>query len=258
MSVLFLCFITGSSIINIPAPLIGYAKNGAWISLLLSMSIGLVILVCLLYLHKKFPDMTFIEYSKAMVGNWITVLLAIPFISFQFHMTSGIVLDIGLFMTSSMMRQSPLYLFLLLVFVVVALTVRSGIETMARMFIVPIVSVLLFVIIILVLSYPNYKVEHLRPIMPLGIKPVVLGAYFSYGFPYVEIVLMAMILPYVRKEKPAHLSKGMYTAFLVYGFFIIAVTAEHDSGVRTYGRGTAVFDVRSGSNRRPARSHSKD
>ena len=60
--------------------------------------------------------------------------------------------------------------------------------------------------------------------MPLGIKPVVLGAYFSYGFPYVEIVLMAMILPYVRKEKPAHLSKGMYTAFLVYGFFIIAVT----------------------------------
>ena len=82
--------------------------------------------------------MTFIEYSKAMVGNWITVLLAIPFISFQFHMTSGIVLDIGLFMTSSMMRQTPLYLFLLLVFVVVALTVRSGIETMARMFIVPI------------------------------------------------------------------------------------------------------------------------
>jgi len=226
MSVLFFCFITGSSIINIPGPLIGYAKNGAWISLLLSMSIGLFILVCLLYLHKKFPNMTFIEYSKAMVGNWITVLLAIPFISFQFHMTSGIVLDIGLFMTSSMMRQSPLYLFLLLVFVVVALTVRSGIETMARMFIVPIVSVLLFVIIILVLSYPNYEVEHLRPFMPLGIKPVVLGAYFSYGFPYVEIVLMAMVLPYVRKEQPAHLSKGMYTAFLVYGFFIIAVTVS--------------------------------
>ena len=258
MSVLFFCFITGSSIINIPAPLIGYAKNGAWISLLLSMSIGLFILVCLLYLHKKFPNMTFIEYSKAMVGKWITVLLAIPFISFQFHMTSGIVLDIGLFMTSSMMRQSPLYLFLLLVFVVVALTVRSGIETMARMFIVPIVSVLLFVIIILVLSYPNYEVDHLRPFMPLGIKPVVLGAYFSYGFPYVEIVLMAMILPYVRKEKPAHLSKGMYIGLPCIRFLYNRSYAEHDSGVRTYGRGTAVFDVRSGSNRRPARSHSKD
>ncbi len=202
--------------------------------------------------------MTFIEYSKAMVGNWITVLLAIPFISFQFHMTSGIVLDIGLFMTSSMMRQSPLYLFVLLVFVVVALTVRSGIETMARMFIVPIVSVLLFVIIILVLSYPNYEVEHLRPIMPLGIKPVVLGAYFSYGFPYVEIVLMAMILPYVRKEKPATSVERHVYGLACIRFLFNRSDAQHDSGVRTYGRGTAVFDVRGGSNRRPARSHSKD
>lgn len=224
MSVLFFCFMTGSSIVNIPGPLIGYTKNGAWISLLLSMSIGMVLLACLLYLYRKFPGLTFIEYSKAMVGNWITVVLAIPFISFQFHMASGIVLDIGLFMTTSMMRQTPLYLFLLLVFFVVALTVRSGIETMARMFIIPIISVILFIIIILVLSIPNYKVEHLQPIMPDGIKPVILGTYFSYGFPYVEIVLMAMLLPYVRKEKLANLSKGMYVALLINGFFLIAVT----------------------------------
>lgn len=168
--------------------------------------------------------MTFIEYSKAMVGNWITVLLAIPFISFQFHMASGIVLDIGLFMTTSMMRQTPLNLFILLVFIVVALTVRSGIEAMARMFFVPIVSVLLSIIAILVLSFTNYHVEFLKPILPNGIKPVILGTYFSYGFPYVEIVLMAMLLPYVRKEKLSNLSKGMHIALLVNGFFLIAVT----------------------------------
>lgn len=224
MAVLFFCFMTGSSIVNIPGPLIGYAKNGAWISLLLSMSFGMILLTCVLYLYRKFPNLTFIEYSKALVGNWITVLLAIPFISFQFHMASGIVLDIGLFMNTSMMRQTPLYLFVLLVFFVVALTVRSGIETMARMFFFPIVSVLLSTIIILVLSIPNYQVEHLQPIMPLGIKPIILGAYFSYGFPYVEIVLMAMILPYVRKEKLSNLSKGMHWALLINGFFLIVVT----------------------------------
>ncbi|WP_373232712.1 endospore germination permease [Cohnella sp.] len=226
MSVLFFSFMTGSSIVNIPGPLIGFAKNGAWISLLLSMSIGMVLLVCLLYLYRKFPGLTFIEYSKAMVGNWITFLLAIPFISFQFHMASGIVLDIGLFMTTSMMRQTPIYLFLLFLFYVIALTVRSGIETMSRMFIIPIISVILSIIIILVLSITNYKVEHLLPIMPDGIKPVILGAYFSYGFPYVEIVLMAMLLPYVRREKQSNqnLSKGMYAALFVNGFFLIAVT----------------------------------
>ncbi len=140
MSVIFFSFMTGSSIVNIPGPLIGYAKNGAWISLLLSLSAGILFLSCILYLYRKFPDLTFIEYSRTLVGNWVTILLAIPFISFQFHMTSGIVLDIGLFMTSSMMRQTPLYLFVLSVFIVIALTVRSGIETIARMIFVPMVA----------------------------------------------------------------------------------------------------------------------
>ncbi len=224
MSVLFFCFMTGSSVINIPGPLIGYAKMGAWISLLLSLSIGTALLACVLYLYRKYPSLDFIEYSNGLVGKWITALLAIPFLSFQFHMTSGIVLDIGLFMTTTMMRQTPIILFLFCVFLVVALTVRSGIETMARMFFIPIVGVIGSVAVILVLSYPNYKPEHLLPLMPDGIKPIALGAYFAYGFPYAELVLMAMLLPYVRKEKQGHLHKVMYLALLVNGLFLVAVT----------------------------------
>jgi spore germination protein KB len=224
MSVIFFSFMTGSAIVNIPGPLIGYAKNGAWISLLLSMSVGIFFLSCILYLHRKFPDLTFIEYSRTLLGNWVTILLAIPFISFQFHMSSGIVLDIGLFMTSSMMRQTPLYLFVLAVFVVIALTVRSGIETIARMIFAPMIVVLVFVILILVLSINNYEFDSLFPIMPDGIKPVLLGAYFSYGFPYVELTLMAMLLPYVRKEGQKHLKKGMFLALLINGLSLIAVT----------------------------------
>lgn len=193
-------------------------------SLLLSITAGVLFLSCILFLYQKFPDLTFIETSKALIGKWMTILLFIPFISFQFHMTSGIVLDIGLFMTSSMLRETPLYLFVLTVFVVIALTVRSGIETIARMLFVPMALVLSFVILILVLSSNNYQVDHLLPILPDGIKPVLLGAYFSYGFPYVELVLMAMLLPYVRKEDRPHVKKGMYFALFLNGFFLIAVT----------------------------------
>lgn len=224
MAVLFFSFMTGSSIVNIPGPLIGYANNGAWISLLLSITAGVFFLSCILYLYRKFPELTFIETSRSLVGIWVTILLAIPFISFQFHMTSGIVLDIGLFLTSSMMRQTPLELFILSIFVVIALTVRSGIETIVRMIFVPMFSVLCFIILILILSGTNYEIDHLLPIMPDGIKPVILGAYFSYGFPYVELVLMAMLLPYVRKDERSQLIKGMYLALFVNGFFLITVT----------------------------------
>ena len=116
MSVLFFCFITGSSIINIPGP-VNRLRQKRSMDFPVAVHVDRFGYSSLLTVSaQEISNMTFIEYSKAMVGNWITVLLAIPFISFQFHMTSGIVLDIGLFMTSSMMRQSPLYLFLLLVF----------------------------------------------------------------------------------------------------------------------------------------------
>jgi len=224
MSVLFFCFMTGSSIVNIPGPLIGYAKKGAWISLLLSLSIGMALLACVMYLYRKYPARDFIEHGNAAIGKWMTALLAIPFLAFQFHMTSGIVLDIGLFMTTTMMRQTPIILFLFFVYFVVALTVRSGIETMARMFFIPICSVVVSIVVILVLSYPNYKPEHLLPLMPDGMKPIALGTYFAYGFPYSELVLITMLLPYVRKEKQGHLHRGMYLALLVNGLFLIAVT----------------------------------
>ncbi|OXM83842.1 GerAB/ArcD/ProY family transporter [Paenibacillus rigui] len=224
MSFLLFTFMTGSSIINIPGPLIAYAKNGAWISLLLALTAGGIVLSCILLLHRKFPDLSFIEASEAVVGRWLTICLAIPAIWFQFHMAGGIVLDIGLFMTSSMMRQTPLYVFTLSMFIVVALTVRSGLETMSRMFVLPMFFVIVFVFLIIILASNHYDMKSLLPVMPDGFKPVLLGAYFAYGFPYVELFLFSMLLPYVNSDEQSMLSKGMYAALLLNGFCLLCVT----------------------------------
>jgi spore germination protein KB len=224
MSVLFFCFMTGSSFINIPGPLIGYSKNGAWVSLLISLSIGVTILSCVLYLYNKYPSMSLIEYSRDIVGKWMTIVLAIPFISILFHIVAGIILDIGVFMTNSMMRETPFYVFNLLIFSLAATTVRLGIEVMARMFVLLILAVTSFVFFILFLASFKYHIEYLLPVMPYGIKPILLGAYFSYGFPYVELVLFAMILPFAHKEQIKKLNKGMFLALIFNGFCLICVT----------------------------------
>ncbi|SDI31655.1 GerAB/ArcD/ProY family transporter [Alteribacillus bidgolensis] len=207
LSSLVLIFLTGSSIVVVPGALIGYAKNGAWLSLLLSLAVGMILLVLMLYLYREFPQLSLIEYSQQLLGKWLTLLIAFPFLSMQLHSTSGIVLDVGLFMTSSMMRETPLYVFTLLIFFVTALTVRAGIEKFVRMFVVLMMIVLLFVIVILFLASTNYETNHLIPVLPDGFKPVLLGAYFTYGFPYSEIIIFTMLLPYVRREENHLLKK---------------------------------------------------
>ncbi|MNB81071.1 Spore germination protein YndE [compost metagenome] len=224
MSVLFFTYMTGSAIINIPGPLTSFAKTGAWISLLMSWSLGMIFLLGLLYLNRQHPGLSFIDYSRKMIGGPFTVLLAIPFISLVLHMSAGIVLDIGLFFRSSMLRETPMYVIHACVFLIVSLTARSGIETMARMFTVLISVTVLSVIVTLLLSLYYFKPEFLLPVAPEGIRPILHGAYFTSGFPYGEIFLFSMLTPYVRKEDRERFEHGMLLAMVANGLCFILVT----------------------------------
>jgi spore germination protein KB len=99
--------------------------------------------------------------------------------------------------------------------------------------------------IILILASANYQPKYLVPVLPDGIKPVLLGAYFSYGFPFSEVIIFSMLLPYVRREEHHLLKKGMFLALLVNGFYLIAVTL---STIMTFGplageRAYSMFEV---------------
>ncbi|WP_173275934.1 endospore germination permease [Paenibacillus sp. NEAU-GSW1] len=209
ISVLFFTFMTGSSIINIPAPLIGKAENGAWLSLLISGAIGMMLLGCMLYLHARFPDKSFVEYSQKLIGVWLTLAISVLPLSFMLHMLTAIVLDIALFMKSSMLRETPTYAFTSLIYMVSALTVRAGLEVMARMFTIIMILVVFFVTAVLLLAIENYNPGNLLPFMSQGIKPVLNGAFFSFGFPYAEVFLFAMLLHFTRKQERSGLNRNM-------------------------------------------------
>ncbi|MEW9700217.1 endospore germination permease [Paenibacillus sp. SI8] len=224
ISILFFIFLTGSAIINIPGPLTALAKNGAWISLIISWTIGSLQLGCLLYLNGKFPGLSFIDYGRKTFGNLLTILLALPFISLVLHMASGIVLDMGLFFKSSMMKDTSVYIIHGFIFFLISLTARSGIETMARMFTVLMSITMLAVFVTLLLASYYFHPEFLLPIAPDGIKPILFGTYFTCGFPYSEIFLFSMLLHYVSKEDKKNMNRGMFLALLVNGLCFILVT----------------------------------
>ncbi|BAB04824.1 endospore germination permease [Halalkalibacterium halodurans] len=222
----FFSFITGSTILNAPAPMIGFAQNGAWLSVVISLAGGLLLLWGMLFLYDRFPDLNLIEYSRKLVGSWFTWILAIPFITMQLHSTAGIVVDVGLFMTTTMMRETPLYVFVLLIFLVSSLTARAGIEAFARLFPILMATVLLFSIFVMILASVDYDPSFLLPILPDGIKPVLLGTYFFFGIPVTEIILFSMLLPYVRKDERTKVKKGMVYALIINHILMILVTVS--------------------------------
>ena len=68
MATLFLSFLTGSAIVNIPAPITGAAKNAAWISLWMANRLGMLLLSCILYLYRKYPRND--AHPAQSAGRW--------------------------------------------------------------------------------------------------------------------------------------------------------------------------------------------
>lgn len=214
-AVLLFVFLTGSSIINIPAPLIAISDNEAWICLLAAAGLGLLLLIPLVGLARRFPDMDYIEYGAKLATRPVAVVLGVLLLTMQIEIVAGIIMDISLFLKSSMMRNTPYGYFTVLTSLAVALTARVGIGRFAGMFGVLMMSVMLFVVFNISLASPGFHPAYLLPLLDKGWKPVWHGIYFIYGFPYGELALFCMILPLVRAKSRAKDRTGRKLALAV-------------------------------------------
>ncbi|MBJ6361456.1 endospore germination permease [Paenibacillus sp. GCM10012307] len=215
MASLLLTFTTGSSVIFIPGQITNAAKNGAWISILISYLLGVMILAILIYLYKRAPELSWVGFMRKTAGPWVTSLLLIPLTFVIFWQLAAIVIEIGGFFKSTMMKDTPNSIIQGLFFLTVALTARAGIEVMARMFLLLLIFMYIFVMAVLLLASPLFHGEYLLPVIPDGFKPILYGAYISYGFPYAEIALFSLLLPFTRRKESGRLTKYLHLALFI-------------------------------------------
>jgi spore germination protein KB len=221
MAFIFLSFLLGSAIVNIPSPLIASSGNAAWLSLLIAFGIGLLLLCCILFLNRQYAGKILMDYSQKIFGKWGMALFMIPFVLMLFLMLSNILLDVGFFLHNTMMRSTPVEIFHLFMIIVAATTVYEGIEVIGRMFTMLILFVLAVFFIFVLLIIPLLHPEYLLPLLPDGWKPVFHGTYLALGFPYAEVILFAFLLPFAKNKNDGKLEKKMFIAMFFNGFLLL-------------------------------------
>ncbi|MFD2329135.1 GerAB/ArcD/ProY family transporter [Cohnella sp. GCM10020058] len=223
-AMLLFVFLTGSSIINIPAPLIAISDNESWISLLAAAGLGLLLLIPLVSLARRFPDMDYIEYGAKLVTRPVAVIFGLLLLTLYVHTVAGIIMDISMFLKSSMMRNTPYGYFTVLTSLAVALTARVGIGRFGGMFGLLMISVMLFVVFNISLASPGFHPEYMLPLFDEGVKPIVHGIYFIYGFPYGEMVMFCMILPLIRVKAKDRIGRKLTLAVALNTVSLLVVT----------------------------------
>ncbi|MFD1736485.1 endospore germination permease [Bacillus salitolerans] len=220
-AILVALFTIGSAILFLPATLTGIAEQDGWISALLATTIGIGFVLFFAKVGTTLKNMTFIEACQYALGKKIGGILAAFYLTFPFLLCTFLLWDIGDFMVTQIIVETPIQAVFILFILTIVYTVRSGIESVARTaeIFVPWVYGLFFIIIIFVI--PSIQITNLLPILENGIRPVLLGSYHMMSFPILELSLFLMVTKNIydpSKIKSAFLNgffRGTFVLFIV-------------------------------------------
>ncbi|MBP1992238.1 GerAB/ArcD/ProY family transporter [Paenibacillus eucommiae] len=213
----------GDSILILPAIPASEAKQDAWLSGIVGLIVGLLVVYLIGTVGRLYPRLNLIEYNTKILGSWIGTAVSLFFLLYFFYNAAALVRVIGDFMVTQIMPETPIDAIHILFLGVIVMGLRLGLETVARAgeIFLP-WFVLLFLGLVMFLT-PLVDAKQLQPILTEGIKPILRGSLFSATNPYIELVAFLMIFPYVNKTEK--LRKYFVSGALLGGIVLVVMIA---------------------------------
>lgn len=212
-------FTTGSSVLIIPSILASASRQNAWLSAILSFLIGLLLVALYSAVGSMYPRMNLAEYSEHIFGTWIGKAVSLSFVIFFLLLAALVLRNVGDFITTEMMPETPLEAIHVLMLLIVVMAVRLHLDVIGRAAEIFFFAVTFIFFLTTSLILPEAQVENIQPIFGEGIKPIIRGSISFVGTPFLELVVFLMLFPYVNHAKSA--KKGFFIGTALAGFWLI-------------------------------------
>ncbi|MCF6411601.1 GerAB/ArcD/ProY family transporter [Pseudalkalibacillus salsuginis] len=220
--VLVILFTVGTSVLLAPSLLVTEAKQDAWIAGILGVGVGLLSVWLYNALGNLFPNKTLVEYSEVILGKWIGKAIALLFFSFTFTLAALVLRNLGDFLTTKIMPETPIGSLHIIFLFLVIMGARLGLEVLARSAEILFPWFIILFLLLVFFLFPEIKFENFQPILEVGVKPLLRSAIPFIEFPFLELVIFLMIFPYVNRTKDA--GKAFLTGTSVGGIMLIILT----------------------------------
>lgn len=216
----------------------GFASTSgraAWISVLISTAIGLLINLLYLALMYMNPGLTLVEWYPAQLGKWIGVPIAWMYaLEFMYDGGRGIS-DLKIMFPSTILPRTPPIVIMLSLLFVIAYAIFSGIETIGRLgeLFLPIILILYIIEVILIFSSGIINLQYMKPLLGKGWESI-WGSVWPLGITqtFGQSIEFAMIWPFVKEQHK--IIKSTLIATIISGLFIasfdllaILILGEH-------------------------------
>ncbi|MFS0614132.1 GerAB/ArcD/ProY family transporter [Lederbergia ruris] len=185
------------------------AKQNAWLTILIAMVGGFFIYLIYYGLYHYYPDVLPTTYVQKILGKFPGKILAFLYMLFFLYLSARVLRELGEMLAIVGYPGTPLVINNFLLIIVIMYTVRKGIEVIARSGEIFFAFIYLLAIIgfIFIIASDLINLSNLKPFLEDGIFPVLKVAIGRVlFFPFGEIFVFSMILPYLNKPKKARIT----------------------------------------------------
>jgi len=208
-------FVFGSSLVMGSG---GQAKNDSWIAVLLAILFSAPVLFMYARILYRHPGKNLYEILEDIFGKYAGKLLSLVFIWFSFHLGSLVLRNFGEFINTVGLPETPAIVPIIVFSLICVLGVKAGIETLARCSSYFITLVMVFTAVIFFFTIPKIDIENLRPVLSNGLKPVLIGAFAAFTFPFCELVIFMGVFDCLKTSKSSY---TVYLKALLFGGLVI-------------------------------------
>jgi spore germination protein KB len=197
------------------------AKQDAWLVVITSMIIGLLLLLLFLAIQRKAPEKNLsqqlVHYFGPFAGKIVVLLYALYF-TYEAYRN---VRDVGDLTLMTILPRSPISLIMLILISLSAYAIYKGLEVFFRVAEFIVAGVLAFYLILIIMSFISGIVylDRLLPILENGFKPVMQESIKTFWFPFGQMFTFLMFYSYLKEKE--EMTKTSIRSYMISGMVIL-------------------------------------
>ncbi|ASS66594.1 MULTISPECIES: endospore germination permease [unclassified Paenibacillus] len=228
-TILTVFFMIGTSILIAPAGLALDAKQDAWLASMIGVGINLSTVALYAGLGRLRKGESLVQMCRSALGKWAGALLGLAFAAFFYLLASLMVGDLGYFMTTQNLPETPIEILQLLFVGIVVYAVRLGKSAYSRAAEIFFPWLMLLFALLFISTIPKMDFHNFEPVLEYGLMPSIKGGVSLYGLQ--EMVVLTMLYPYIRKSGSR---TRAYLGGTLVGGAVLVLTTVSSIGVLGY------------------------
>jgi len=217
--------VLATAILFVPSITAQYARQDAWLSLILAGAFGVLVTSLAVQLALRFPGETVIQYAPRVLGTVAGKIVGFIYAFYYLFVAYFVQREFSELMNTAYLPLTPPAVIIAVLTLLAAYILYQGLEVICRANTLVLWSIMAAILLIIALGVREIRMVAFLPMLEQGMGPVVLGAV-APGSWFGETAVILMLMPFIAASDQRRMVKfnllAVFILFLILEMIVVA------------------------------------